>query len=301
MRQIFIVNPAAGKRDRTQEVRQQAAQVFPDAEVLVSSGPGDCAALARAACQSGEEVRLYACGGDGTLNEVVNGAAGFSNAAVTHYPGGSGNDFIKCFSDPKAFFDLARFQQTEEKVLDLIQCGDKYSINICSMGYDARIGTQASRYKRLPLVTGTGAYLISAAVNTVRGIHRPYQVEVDGERFDGEKTLIWIANGRHYGGTFYPVPVAKLDDGWLDVLLVRGVGRMTVLKVIGSYAKGGFASAPDLITYRRAKRVHIVCREEEPINLDGELVMSRDASFQVVPGAIRFFYPRGLSCEPEDK
>ncbi len=67
-------------------------------------------------------VRLYACGGDGTLNEVVNGAAGHANAAVTHFPGGSGNDFIKIFSDPAAFRSLPRLLDAEEATFDLIRC-----------------------------------------------------------------------------------------------------------------------------------------------------------------------------------
>ena len=105
MRHVFLINPAAGKYDRTGEFTQtiRAACEGLDYEILVSRAPGDCTHIAQAAASSGEPVRLYACGGDGTLNEVVNGAAGHANAAVTHFPGGSGNDFIKIFSDPAAF------------------------------------------------------------------------------------------------------------------------------------------------------------------------------------------------------
>ena len=81
------------------------------------------------------------------------------------------------------------------------------------MGYDARIGTSIDRYKRLPLVSGKGAYILSTVVNTVQGIHRPYHVELDGEVFEGEQSLICIGNGRHYGGSFHPLPDARLDDG----------------------------------------------------------------------------------------
>lgn len=110
MRHVFLINPAAGKYDRTGEFTQtiRAACEGLDYEILVSRAPGDCTHIAQAAASSGEPVRLYACGGDGTLNEVVNGAAGHANAAVTHFPGGSGNDFIKIFSDPAAFRSLPR-------------------------------------------------------------------------------------------------------------------------------------------------------------------------------------------------
>ena len=89
------------------------------------------------------------------------------------------------------------------------------------MGFDARIGTEIGRYKRLPLVSGTGAYLLSTGVNFIRGIHEHYVVDVDGQHFDGNQTLMCIANGRYYGGSFNPVPDAEPDDGLLDVLLVR--------------------------------------------------------------------------------
>ena len=268
-------------------------------EILVSSAPGGCAELAHAAAKKPGEVRIYACGGDGTLNEVVNGAAEFSNAAVTHFPGGSGNDFVKSFSEQAPFFELPRLLDAEETRLDLIRCAGRYSINVCSMGYDARIGTEIGRYKRMPLVTGKGAYIISAAVNTIRGIHRPYHVEIDGKTYDGEQTLICIGNGRHYGGSFYPLPGAELDDGLLDVVLVRGVSRLTVLRLIGRYAKGGYRELPDLIQFHRCKSVRVVCAQPEAVNLDGELLMEQDVTFQALPQKIRFFYPRGLNYRPK--
>ena len=104
MNHLFIINPAAGSRDRTKEYTQTIAQVCRakglSYRIEVSAAPGECERLAREAAETGAEVRIYACGGDGTLNEVVCGAAGHSNASVTAYSGGSGNDFTKLFSDP---------------------------------------------------------------------------------------------------------------------------------------------------------------------------------------------------------
>ncbi len=300
MRHLFLINPAAGKFDRTKQFTAQIQSVFsgrPDAwEIAVSARPGDCEAAARKACLAGEEVRLYACGGDGTLNEVVNGAAGFPNAAVTHFPGGSGNDFIKIFSDPPAFSDLRRLADGEEALFDLIQAGEgRYALNVCSVGFDARIGTEIARYKRLPLVTGRGAYVLSAAVNTVKGVHRPYTVTLDsGERFEGRQSLICILNGRWYGGSFHPVPEAEPDDGLLDVLLVRAVSRLTVARVIGKYRDGLYAGYPELIAHRRCRSLRIRSPEPSAVNLDGELITASDITFRTAEDKIRFFYPKGL-------
>ena len=237
MKHLFIINPAAGKRDQTgeytQKIRAACDQQGVSYEILVSRAAGDCTKIVQAAAASGEELHVYACGGDGTLNEVVNGAVGFDNVAITAFPGGSGNDFVKVFSEPNAFRDLERLLDYEEAQFDLICCQDKYySINICSMGFDARIGTEVARYKRLPLVSGSGAYIMSVGANLIKGVQAHYVVEIDGRKFDGRQTLICIANGRWYGGGFNPIPEAEIDDGMLDVLLVKAVSRVKEANVL---------------------------------------------------------------------
>ncbi len=300
MKHLFIINPAAGKRDSTGELTQKIRAACDsrnlDYEVLVSRAPGDCTQLAHAAAATGAPVRIYACGGDGTLNEVVNGAQGFANATVTHYPCGSGNDFIKIFSDPGAFHDLNRLIDGEAATFDLIRCqDDHYALNVCSMGFDARIGTSIGKYKRFPLLSGSGAYIVSTGVNLIKGINRHYRVELDSETYEGSLAMICIANGRWYGGGFNPVPEAEPNDGLLDVLMVKAVSRLTVAQVIGKYKTGRHRELSNVMEYRRCKAVTIHCDAPGEINLDGELLMARDARFEVAPQAIRFLYPQGLS------
>ena len=244
MKHLFIINPAAGSRNRTEEYSEvihkicRARQL--DYEIRVSTAPGECTRIAREAAREGGELRVYACGGDGTLNEVVAGVAGYDNAAVTVFSGGSGNDFVKIFDNPKAFFDLHRLMDADEATFDLIQCNDDLSLNICSVGLDARIGTDVSRYKRLPLLHGFRAYAASTVVNVIKGIAEHYVVEINGERVDGEMTFICVCNGRFYGGGFNPVPEADPADGMLDVLLVDKVSRAEVPFIIGKYKDGRY-------------------------------------------------------------
>ena len=112
MRHVFLVNPAAGRCDRTAQIKRDAEAALGSRGIpftlCVSRGPGDLTRYARDAVVSGEDTVLYACGGDGTLNEVLQGAASFTNAVLTHIPSGSGNDFVKLFDDPAAFRDLDR-------------------------------------------------------------------------------------------------------------------------------------------------------------------------------------------------
>ena len=299
MTHLFIINPAAGSRDRTKEYSETIHRVCSergiDYRIEVSSAPGECRRIAREAAESGEEYRLYACGGDGTLNEVASGAAGFPNAAVTVYSGGSGNDFVKLFSDPKAFFDLERLLDADEAEFDLIKCNDDFSLNICSVGLDARIGTDVANYKRLPLLSGFRAYAVSTVVNVIRGIAEHYVIEVNGETVDAEQTMVCVCNGRYYGGGFNPVPEADPTDGLLDILLIKKVSRLQVAQVIGKYKNGRYKELPKLVRHLQSDRIVIRCDGPTAINLDGELRVSHVADIRIAEEKLRFFYPKGLT------
>ena len=304
MKHLFIINPAAGNKDRTEIYRQQIENVCrkhgADYEIAVSKAPGDCTALARQAAQTGEEYRIYACGGDGTLNEVVCGVAGFDNVAVTSFVGGSGNDFVKIFNDPEAFRDLEKLLDSDEVSFDLVRCNEDVSLNICSVGLDARIGTDVSKYKRLPLLSGFRAYVASTVVNVIRGIAEHYVVEIGDERIDGKQTLICACNGRFYGGGFNPVPEANPTDGLLDVLLVKKVSRLQVAGVIGKYKSGRYKELLHLVRHFKTDKLRIICDKPTSINLDGELRTAQTVEISIAKEKLRFFYPKQLSWEAKE-
>ncbi len=299
MKHLFIINPAAGSYNRTEEYSEiihkicRARKV--DYEIRVSTAPGEITRIAREAAETGEELRVYACGGDGSLNEAVAGVAGYDNAAVTVFSGGSGNDFVKIFDDPKAFFDLHRLMDAEEATFDLIRCNDDLALNICSVGLDARIGTDVSNYKRIPLLHGFRAYAASTVVNVVKGIAEHYVVEINGETVDDDFTFVCVCNGRFYGGGFNPVPEADPADGMLDVLLVKKVSRAEVPFIIGKYKGGRYKELSKIARYIKTDRVKITCDKPTAINMDGELRVAQTVEMKVAKEKIRFFYPKGLS------
>ena len=304
MKHCFLVNPAAGKKDSTffctTQIKELCREL--DYEILVSKKPGDLTRFAREAAETGEEVRLYACGGDGTLNEVINGAAGHSNVSVTCWPVGSGNDFVKIFSDPARFRSLADLLDAEEASFDLIRCGSHYAVNICSLGIDARIAAEMAGFKKIPLLSGFGAYALSTLVNVIKGIHEPYTVELNGEVIDGDQTLICICSGRYYGGGFNPVPDAEPDDGVLEVLMIKPVSRLQVANLIGDYKAGKYRQLPEWIRHFRTDRVTVRCRKNTVVNLDGEVIWATDVTFENCPQSLRFAFPRGLTyrCPEHD-
>ena len=299
MTHLFIINPAAGSRNRTEKYREKIKAACESRglqyKIQISQAPGDCRRLARAAAETGKEFRIYACGGDGTLNEVADGAAGFPNVAVTVFSGGSGNDFVKLFDDPQAFFDLERLLDAEEATFDMIRCNDTKALNICSVGLDARIGTDVSRYKRLPLLHGFRAYAASTLVNVIKGISEHYVVEIDGRTVNGKFTFVCACNGRFYGGGFNPVPEADPTDGLMDVLLVKKVTRLQVPGIIGKYKNGRYSELPHIAEHYRVRSFRMVCDKEVPVNVDGEAIFAKEVEFAIADEKLLFFYPRGLS------
>lgn len=304
MKHLFLVNPTAGPYNRSYELTNKISDQLKGLglswSTQVTEYRGHATELARAAAERGDEVRIYACGGDGTLNEVVNGAAGYENAAVTQYPCGSGNDFLRLFGpDSPRFYELPELLEGEQAPADLIDCNGHLVLNICSVGFDARIGLGMAEYKRYPMVGGATAYQLSLIKNLIAGIHRPYQIEVGEEHFSGDYTLICACNGRFYGGGFNPSPDAVPDDGMLDFLLVKGVSRLTVARMVKLYAAGRSNEMPDLVTIRRGTSMEISCDRLSMVNLDGERLDSDKLSISLSAKKINFFFPKGACWSPK--
>lgn len=147
MKHLFIINPAAGKKKTTAELESLLSDLpFPH-EVIYTQGEGDAARITQEAAAAGEPIRIYACGGDGTLNEVVNGAAGHDHVAITNVPKGTGNDFLKLFGPDyrTLFYDLKTLSEGPQTAFDLIDCNGKLGIDVVCAGVDARIAAGVHR------------------------------------------------------------------------------------------------------------------------------------------------------------
>src|SRR5699024_4428758 len=143
-----------------------------------------------------------------------------------------------------------------------------------------------------PMFSGFRAYLVSALINTIKGIWQPYTASFEGETVQKDFTLICACNGRFYGGGFNPVPEADPQDGILDILLVDKVSRLTVLGLIGAYKKGKYASLPQKIRHIRTNHLHIHSDHPTALNMDGEIRHIQDVDISIAPEKLRFFYPK---------
>lgn len=302
MKHIFVINPVAGKKDSTEEIREAVSKRLNADEyvIYVTKKPLDAWRFVHeyAAARPDEPLRFYACGGDGTLNEVVNGAAGFPNATVGCYPSGSGNDFLKYFGKKKDFLDIDALVAGAEVEVDLLRFSDRYVINILNIGFDADVASRMIKYKRLPLVSGKGAYNLAVIVSLLSKMTHKFKITLDGELlYEGDGLLCAIANGICYGGGYYCAPEAVVDDGLLDICFVQPVSRPRFISLIRYYKNGTHLTTPKVarfITYKKGRDV--IIESPTPINyaLDGEIGSAVRIALSVVPKALRFIVPAGL-------
>ncbi len=306
MKHLFLINPAAGKRGSTESLTGHIHKLFggmeADYSIVLTEARGDATRLAREAAETGQSVRIYACGGDGTLNEVVNGAAGYENAAVTNVPKGTGNDFLKICGEAhrRGFCDLAALAVGPQAAFDLMNCNGKLGIGVICAGVDARVAADVDKYKPIPLVRGPGPYIFSLVENVIfKGVARHAVVDMGGIHLDEEIAIICICNGRYYGGGFMPVGDAEPDDGVLDLLVVPKVSRLTFARLVGDYAKGRYRDHPDIIRDYHGQAITFSSEDETVVVVDGEVMRGRRFTVQLDPRKVNFFYPDYLDYHVE--
>ena len=308
MNYVFIINPAAGKGGKAEETAKTIRSFFENREdnihIYLSKAPGDAVRFGKEyPIPEGGEVCFVACGGDGTFYETVNGAFGRPGASFAIYPCGSGNDFIKSVGGtPEDYFDLEKLVNGETKVFDAIECNGHICSNICNIGVDSVIADRLAKYKKLPGVSGSMAYNLSAAVTIggglFHGLAQPMKITFDdGEILENRLMFSVFGNGQVYGGGYHAVPMAKLDDGLIDFCTVSEIGVLRIAKIIGVYKKGEHIDNPalaDILTVRRCTSAKIESPELLTISIDGEIFKSRTAEIKIIPASLPFRVPAGI-------
>ncbi|MEG2003380.1 MAG: YegS/Rv2252/BmrU family lipid kinase, partial [Clostridia bacterium] len=242
LRHVFIINPKAGKHDSTRPLTEKITRVLSELsyKIEVTNGIGHATEIAKNLCrQTNDEIRIYACGGDGTLNEVVNGiylSGCPKNISIGTIPTGSGNDFIKSFDIPKeTFLDILKMTTAETETIDLLSVNGRASINIISVGYDAAVCEKMNLYKRIPLVSGSAAYKLAVVKCLITQTKHKFDLYADGKPV-GEKNQNYLfaiaANGKYYGGGFKAAPTADMQDGLIDFVRIITVSRFKFASLV---------------------------------------------------------------------
>lgn len=304
MKHIFVVNPNAGKRDRYSEICTllKPYDGLIDYEIYKTTCKGDGREYVKnylASHPKEETYRFYAIGGDGSLHDVVNGAYCYENAEVACFPSGSGNDFIKNFKDPECFKDLDKLIHGKTKKIDLLQCNDKVSINIFNFGFDGEVTFKMHRIKRWPLMSGKGAYSLAAVSSLLFKMSTMMKITVDDEViFDDKGLLIAVANGHTYGGGYKCAPLSTVDDGIIDVCLIKKVSRFSAASLMKIYRKGehiNHAKLVDKVIYKKCTHVQIESPKPVAYAIDGEVFREAKIDIKMLPLALNFVVPEG--CE----
>ena len=303
MKHIFIINPTAGKTDSRQKIYDMAESLRQkhglDVQCILTKKQGHATELAKKLCETGEALRFYACGGDGTVNEVANGIIGYDNAAMTVIPVGTGNDFLKNFGgDMDKFRDAENLWDGPQFPMDAIDVNGRVALTIACSGIDARVARDVHKYSESPILDGKSSYIASLLVNFLfKGIGSHWTVELDGETIEDDFSLVSVCNGRYYGGGFMPVAEARMDDGVLNTLVVKKVSRGAFIKFVGPYSKGQYYKFPHVARCVAPKVVRI--RSEKPdivTCLDGECITSDDVTIRLSDKRLNFFGPAGCDC-----
>jgi diacylglycerol kinase (ATP) len=297
----FIINPTAGKHrsdliERAIEARfaKLGAHLF---EIHRTERPGHATEIARAIAErDGADAFIFACGGDGTLNEVVNGIAG-TGAVLGVLPCGTGNDFVRSVyttRDPVAILEKIGSHQLRD--IDAARFNDHLFVNVASLGFDTIVGLKAkAMVAKAPWIGGI-SYLF-AAIAGLAGTHVfPMSIALETEDASGEAktvvreepfTLMAVCNGGYYGGGFHPAPVADISDGFLNVCVVRKLGTLKILALIPKYAGGTHMGNPAVTMYKARKGTIRKVGDKLAVNCDGESSYEDEISFEVLPGVIR--------------
>lgn len=290
MELALIVNPAAGGgRVRRRWPRLEAAlrERGVSWQAFWTEDAGHATDLAERASQQGYDA-VVAVGGDGTLNEVVNGAIG-SDVPVGLIPLGTGVDFSRS----------ARLPRSPGEALDVILSGnvrrvdvgvvnDRYFCNVAGTGFDA---TVADRINRSGLKRGGMLPYIQAIFQTLFTYNNsPFKISLDDETYEVTSLLMAVANGRYYGGGLMICPEAELEDGSFDVCIVGDVGKFSTLLLLPRVFSGGHRTHP-LVQFVRARRVTVEGPTDLRIQADGELIGNLPAKFEMKQAALPMLLP----------
>lgn len=308
IKHIFILNPAAGKGEKQlglgDQIKRACMERGVDFLLHQTAGRGEATTFVDEMCQQNPDcqLRFYACGGDGTLSETVNGAYGHPNALVGVIPVGTGNDFVRNFEGNQAFLDIGAQLDGSEQVLDLIRYNQNFCVNMINIGFDCEVVKQTAKIKRSRLIPAGMGYIAGLVITLVRkpGVKASVYLE-DGEAQQRRMLLTAVANGAWCGGGFHSNPLSLQDDGILDVLMIKNVSRVRFLSLVKSYKQGSYIHDPRarrVIDYAKCSKVRYTFEKMQSICVDGEVIDVQELEISAVKGALHFILPAGVSYQP---
>lgn len=298
MKDVFIVNPNSG-RESQYHLMTEIKDHFQGKRIIIekTKSPGHAVHIAQKyALNSSEPVHIFVCGGDGTLHEVVNGIAGCKHISLSIIPIGTGNDFIKSFGDYQKddFLDLSKYDEPVEQKCDLLKINGEYAINTVSFGFDVNVAKHVNHFRDKIPVGGIIPYYVGMLASLSKPLTQEYKIQIDDKKYPNDKyTFVVFCNGKYYGGGYKPCPDALIDDGKIDVCMIRNVKRSQIVGLAKKYEKGFHVQYTDIVEMRRGQAIHMdTDNKDVDVNLDGEIRSMKNPTVEIVPSAIQLLLPR---------
>ncbi|HNX15178.1 MAG TPA: diacylglycerol kinase family lipid kinase [Oscillospiraceae bacterium] len=303
MTHYFIINPTAGKGRPVKlvpKIEEACKKAKANFVIHFTQSKQNAIDFVRSVTSKGEKSRIYAVGGDGTLNDVLSGIEDFEDTEVCCVPCGTGNDFIKSLEIPREqLLDVDKILTFPSKKVDFMMVDEHRCLNICNIGIDSNAAFYMQEFKRLPLLKGSMPYLLGVLKSLFGKLGNELKILLNGKtELNGDYMLIAIANGQYYGGGYKAAPLAKIDDGQLDVCLVNKVSRGKVLRLIGKYKAGKHLAHPafkGLLTYQNAGEIDIYSQEPLRICIDGDVFTEKAVRIGLSPFKLNFVVPAAVS------
>lgn len=282
MKYIFIVNPnsGGGKALKVAEnIKRVCKKDNYEYEMFFTSRIGDATKIARKFLFS--KNIIFSVGGDGTLNEVVNGIMGSKNMLGV-IPCGSGNDFYKTLEKIDDNLPL----------VDVGKINNKFFINIVSIGIDAEVAQNVSLMKKMK-ISPSQIYNASIVYTFFKYKFKNIDVEIDGSNINGKCTILTVCNGGVYGGGYKIAPSASLTDGYFDVYFVDKIYK-PFLPFIIRMLKMGTHESFRKVHKSKATKIKFKCRYDLVCNVDGEIMIDNKFNIRIFEKALLIYNDKKL-------
>ena len=306
----FIMNPKSG-RSRKQKnlesiIKEACTRRGIDYRIYYTTCPNDATEYVQSMVRITSERQRFICvGGDGTINEVVSSAPCNPNVEFGVIPYGSGNDFVKNFSNTELFANIDAQLEGESISLDLIKVNDYYCANMVNIGFDCMVVKESNTIKKCKLIPSGATYILGVVVAFFKKFGTPMRLIFDdGEIMERDFTLTAIGNGKFCGGGFKSLPLATLRDGIFDICIIEKVKRSTFIALVSSYKAGTYLEKKNIdkyITYKRTSHFKMEFEEELPICIDGEIRSASSVEFSVIKNGFNFIVPKGCELISKDE
>lgn len=298
MNHFFIINPASGQSDASQTLPSIIDEIFKfknePYEIYITKGPKDSyVKAAEKAKDLTEDTIFYACGGDGTSFDVLNGIMGKPHAFFGVIPVGSCNDFLKTFKDYN-FKDFESVINGELRDIDVVSVNDLYYINELNIGFDALVNDDCNKSK-IKEKSVKKAYNRAIIKNLLKFKTHHIKATFNNQEHDFKALLLVVANGKYYGSKYCCAPYASPFDGLLDFVVVDKISRLRFISMIKGYEKGEHLKNKKyqkIVHFENIESIKLTSDETMVTCLDGEIYYFKEINVKINKGALKMLFPK---------